>query len=291
MNEKDIQILLNKILGKNSKVIHPLIGGMMNRSYVVEDHNHKQYVLYISTPEANELVDRCLEQENQNLVNELGITSKNIYFDTTSGIKINEYIEGSSLDKIDSFSYDKLAILFHTLHNSKALSKEDYNPFLRFEGYVANRKKYHKEDEEKYLELLDLLCEHKAYLESQEKRLTHNDAQRSNIIKTPNDNYYFIDFEFMANNDPIYDIATFGNGDVKEGRKLLDYYFDFKPTKDEIKRYYLWRIYISLQWYNVAITKHYQGEGATHGFNFLDVASHFLNNALNARDGFQKECL
>ena len=291
MNEKQIQILLEKILGKNSKIVHPLIGGMMNRSFVVEDNNNKEYVLYISTPEANELVNRHLEKENQNLVNQLGITSKNIYFDTTSGIKINEYIKGSSLDKVDTFSYDKLALLFHTLHNSKTLSKEDYNPFLRFEGYVANRKKYHKEDEKEYLDLIDLLFKNKEYLESQTKKLCHNDAQRSNIIKTNDDNYYFIDFEFMGNNDPIYDIATFGNGDVKEGRMLLDYYFDFKPNKDEIKRYYLWRIYISLQWYNVAISKHYQGEGATHGFYFLDVATHFLNNALNAKEGYIKECL
>lgn len=54
MNEKEIQILLENILGKNSKIVHPLIGGMMNRSFVVEDNNNQEYVLYISTPEANE---------------------------------------------------------------------------------------------------------------------------------------------------------------------------------------------------------------------------------------------
>ena len=118
--------------------------------------------------------------------------------------------------------------------------------------------------------------------------MSHNDAQRSNIVKDENDNYFLIDFEFVGNNDEIYDIATFGNGKVEEGRKLLDYYFE-NPSIDEIKRYYLWRIYVSLQWYNVAIVKHFRGEGKAHGFNFLDVASFFLNNANDAYKGYQKE--
>ena len=124
---------------------------------------------------------------------------------------------------------------------------------------------------------------------SQRKVLSHNDAQRSNIIKTPNNEYYFIDFEFVGNNDPLYDVACFGNSFVSEGRELLNKYCFDKPSEDEIKRFYLWRIYISLQWYNVAITKHYRGEGEKHGFNFLDVAKHFLNNAKDAYDGYKME--
>jgi hypothetical protein len=44
-------------------------------------------------------------------------------------------------------------------------------------------------------------------------------------------------------------------------------------------------LYVSLQWYAVALVKHYRGEGKVHNFNFLDVASHFLNNA---KDAYQK---
>lgn len=286
MNTKQ---LLENTLGKGSTIIRPLIGGMMNQSYVVSDINKKEYVLYVSTEEANKLVNRDLEKENQSIVYSLGLTSKNVYFDVINGIKINEFIHGSSLDKVETFDYEKIATLFKKLHASPTLSKEDYLPFVRLAGYESNRKKYQKEDDSKYLQLRRILFENRDYLESIPKVLSHNDAQRSNIIQTVDDHYYLIDFEFMGNNDPIYDIATFGNGLVSEGRILLDYYFDHHPTKEEIKRYYLWRIYISLQWYNVAISKHYQGEGKTHGFNFLDVASHFLNNAGEARDSLFKE--
>ena len=69
----------------------------------------------------------------------------------------------------------------------------------------------------------EIISSYKDYLESQKMTLCHNDAQKSNIVKDLNDNYYLIDFEFMGNNDPIYDIATFGNGLVKEGFELLNH--------------------------------------------------------------------
>lgn len=290
MTELEIKELLTKVLGEGSEIVSPLIGGMMNISYIVKDKDNKKYVLYISTEQANEMVDRPLEKEHQRIVNALGITSKNVYFDTEKGIKINEYIEGKSLDKVDSFDYQKVAILFKHLHSSNVLSRQDYAPFVRFvDTYEKEALSFQKEISPLYKELRDFLFEHKDYLESQRKTLCHNDAQRSNIIQTPEDEYYFIDFEFMGNNDPIYDIAAFGNGVVSEGRKLLEKYYDDNPSDDHIKRYYLWRIYISLQWYNVAVTKHYRGEGEKHGFDFLKVAEHFLNNAKDAYDGYKLE--
>ena len=286
---KNSQEILNSIFKDKFKVICPLVGGMMNVSSIIEDKDGKKYVLYVSTKQANEMVNRPLEKEHQAIIYDLGITSKNIYFDTKKGIKINEFIEGTSIDKIDKFDYEKVATLFRTLHSSKILSKEDYSPFVRFtQIYEKEAKEFVPNQDEEYLKLRNFLFSYREYLESQNKALCHNDAQRSNVVKSDDDQYYFIDFEFVGNNDPIYDIAAFGNGLVSEGRTLLDHYFK-KPSLDEIKRYYLWRIYISLQWYNVAIVKHYRGEGKAHGFNFLLVAEHFLNNAKDAYKGFMKE--
>ena len=290
MTNEEINVLLNKVLGPKSEVIEPVLGGMMNMSYLCKDGQGKKYILYISTEQANEMVDRALEKEHQQIIASLGITSKNVYFDVEKGIKINEFIEGKSLDKVDEFDYEKVAKLLKQLHRSVIISRKDYAPFRRFEEeYEKEALSFQKEVSPLYKEIRDFLFERKYYLESQEKVLCHNDAQRSNIVKTPNDEYYLIDFEFVGNNDPMYDIATFGNGLVSEGRKLLDKYCFDKPTNDKIKRYYLWRMFVSLQWYNVAITKHYRGEGEKHNFNFLDVAAHFLKNAKDAYDGYKLE--
>ena len=80
-------------------------------------------------------------------------------------------------------------------------------------------------------------------------------------------------------------IASYTKKGVEEGYQVLCDYFDGKPTIDEQKRYYLWRIFVSLQWHNVAIVKHYRGEGKIHNFDFLMVADHFLNNAKEAKKG------
>ena len=272
--------LIKKVLGDSAIIISPLVGGMMNESSIISANN-KKYVLYISTKQANEMVNRELERDNQSLVFSLSITSKNIYFDIVNGIKINEFIEGSSLDKADNYDIKKVAILMHKLHDSGLLSKEDYNPFNRFKGYEEEANSFNSNREEEYILIRNELMKNKDYLESQKKVLCHNDAQKSNIVKSIEDKYYLIDFEFMGNNDPIYDIATFGNASVKEGFNLLNEYAP-NPSLDLKKRYYLWRMYVSLQWYNVALVKHYRGEGEIHHFNFLDVAKHFLNNAHDA---------
>ena len=281
---ENIDTLLKKIFKDEAKVISPLVGGMMNQSYIISS-NGKKYVLYISTEQANEMVDRPLEKANQKIIIDLGLTSKNVYFDTDKGIKVNEYIEGSSLDKLDSFDADKVAELLKKMHSSKVLSRDDYQPFKRFIAYEQEAETFDIQRSDDYKLLRKTLFEGKDFLESQKLVLCHNDAQKSNIVKDLQGNYFLIDFEFMGNNDPIYDIATFGNGLVKEGYQVLERYFDGKPSKNEKRRYYLWRIFVSLQWHNVAIVKHYRGEGATHGFNFLDVAAFFLSNAKDAYKG------
>ena len=277
---------IKEVLSPEAEIISPLQGGMMNDSSIVTD-GKKKYVLYISTTQANEMVNRVLEKQNQALVFSLGITSKNVYFDTDKGIKINEFIDGSSLDKIDSYDVKKVAKLLHILHNSSVLCEEDYNPFNRLLGYENELKTFAPNRDEMYQEIRNELFKHREYLENQKKTLCHNDAQKSNIIKSVDDEYFLIDFEFMGNNDPIYDIATFGNADVREGYELLKEY-EPNPSKDLKKRYYLWRMYVSLQWNTVALIKHFRGEGKIHGFNFLDVAAHFLANAYIAYQEFKK---
>ena len=283
----DKETLLKQIFGPEAKILSPLVGGMMNQSYIVS-YNNKKYVLYISTEQANEMVDRALERDNQKIVIDLGLTSKNYYFDVKNGIKVNDYIDGHSLDKQDSFDSKKVACLLKKLHASKTLSRDDYQPFKRFISYEQEALQYQSFDNE-YKELREVLFANKDFLERQPLALCHNDAQKSNIVENTKGEYYLIDFEFMGNNDPVYDIATFGNGSVEEGYQCLINYFDDHPTEEEKKRYFLWRIFVSLQWHNVAIVKHYRGEGKTHGFDFLQVAAYFKANALEALRRLKEE--
>lgn len=273
--------LLHKVLGDDAKVISELVGGMMNEAYIVENKEGK-FVYYISTAQANEMVDRDHEKEAQNIAYSLGITSENIYFDKVNGIKINCFLEGSSLNYLDDFDYKKVAKLLATYHNSNKKASVYYDPLGRLENYKKEALTHTEKFEDIFYELYEIVQKNREFLLSQPVGLAHNDAQRSNIVKS-GDNYYLIDFEFAANNDPIYDIGTFGNGDALEGKRLLEEYEKINPVKDGLKRYALWRIDISLQWYLVALIKHYRGEGKIHGIDFLAVGKHFLGVAQEAR--------
>lgn len=274
--------LLKKVIGDDAKVISSLQGGMMNEAYIVESKQGK-FVYYISTAQANEMVDRALEKKTQKITYDLGLTSENVYFDLEKGIKINRFIEGDSINHVNDVDFKKVAELFAKYHGSKKLSGVYYNPLTRLENYRKEAEGFVKEFDKEFYELWEVVMSNKNFLLSQTRTLAHNDAQRSNIVRNIYNNYFFIDFEFAADNDPVYDIGTFGNDHVSDGVCLLEEYEKIVPLKDGLKRYALWRIDISLQWYLVAIIKHYRGEGAVHGFNFLDVAHHFLLNALEAR--------
>jgi len=273
--------LLQKVLGKDVEVLSELLGGMMNEAYIVKSGNEK-YVYYISTKQANEMVDRKLEQETQNIAFTLGLTSENVYFDLEKGIKINRFLEGDSLNHIEEFDYKKVAKLLASYHNSSKKASAYYDPLGRLENYKKEALTHTSKFAENFEDLYKIVQKNRDFLLSQKVGLAHNDAQRSNIVKS-GENYYLIDFEFAANNDPIYDIATFGNGSALEGKKLLEEYEKIVPVKDSLKRYALWRIDISLQWYLVALIKHYRGEGEIHGIDFLAVGKHFLNVAEDAK--------
>ena len=273
--------LLKKVLGDDANVVSELVGGMMNEAYIVQNKEGK-FVYYISTAQANEMVDRDLEKETQNIAFSLGITSENVYFDKVKGIKINRFLEGDSLNHLDDFDYQKVAKLLATYHNSNKKASVYYDPLGRLENYKKEALTHTEKFDVIFYELYEIVQKNREFLLSQPVGLAHNDAQRSNIVKS-GDKYFLIDFEFAANNDPIYDIGTFGNGDALEGKKLLEEYEKINPVKDGLKRYALWRIDISLQWYLVALIKHYRGEGKIHGIDFLAVGKHFLNVAQEAR--------
>ena len=273
--------LLSHIFKSSAKIIDKLHGGMMNESFIVSSNN-KKYVLYMPTAQANEMVDRCFEKENIQRISSLNITSKNIYFDENSGIKANEYIEGHSLNYVNEYNYAKIANLLHNLHDKGDKSNRYYDPFNRLEGFIKERELLINKVDDSYQSLYEFVINNKDYLENDKLVLSHNDFQRSNIIEDNDSNYWMIDFEFMADNSEIYDIACFGNDKVSEGLSLLYAYKNNSPTNEDIKRYFLWRIFVSLQWYNVALIKHFRGEGDAHKINFYKVAEHFIDNAKEA---------
>ena len=161
MNRIYLKDILTKVLGEGYVLESRIYGGMMNISYIVRDSKGKKYIIYLPNGKANKLVNRKLEEENSKIISDLGLTSKFVYFDTKRGIKIKEYIEGVSLDKIDAseIDYQKVADLLHLLHDSKKYAQEDYHPFDRLANYENKALSFQKESNE-YRELLKYTYEY-----------------------------------------------------------------------------------------------------------------------------------
>ena len=279
--------LLNSVIGEGHEMVAKLYGGMMNLSYVVKDKNDKLYVVYVPNGKSNELVNRYVEKDNTEILASLGLTGKMIYFDTRLGIKIKEYIEGESLNKTYNYDIQKVADLLHCIHDSDQLAPNDYAPFDRLADYENQALKYAPERND-YRRLKDFLSININHLLNKHKVFSHNDFQKSNIVKGFDEKYYVIDFEFCGNNDEVYDIAAFANDNLAEGERLLEAYFNNDVPASARRRFYLWRIFISLQWHTLAIVKHYQNEGKNTGINFLSVATHFIAIAEEAQAKFLK---
>ncbi len=279
MNRIYVKQLLTDLIGKDYVLCSRLESDYMNVSYVIRDKNRNKYILTLPNGKTNKIIDRKAQKQCYDIISQLDITNEDIYFDTNRGIRLSKYIEGQSLNENYDVDFTKLANLLHKLHSNQTLLDNDYNPFDRL-AYYENAALKYRQESNNYRIIRDFLTSHIAELESNyHKCICHNNLQYHNVIAGKDENYYLINFEFAANNDPIYDIATFAPHSLSQAEELLKHYYD-KIDNNTLLRFYLWRILNCLKWHNMLIAKHYQKEGINTGKNFLTLADLYLKYAI-----------
>lgn len=277
MPERIIKLTTSKVFNVEEgevKILERLKLGMSNLVYLIQVNN-KKYTFRIPGENSTVFVDRHVEKNGLTLVEPYGLCGKTIYFNDETGYKISEYIDGRVLyQNVKDDDYSKVANILHILHNIPMDYINSYDPFETLDYYESlNSAKFEKD----YHLIKEKLLEYKDFLNKQKKVLCHNDAQPSNFVY--GDAMYLLDYEFVGANDPLYDVACFGNNDIADGVKLLDFYLNRKPNKDEKNRYYLWRTFQNIQWYLVALYKHELKMDEALDMDFSQVALMFLNNA------------
>lgn len=276
MDKKAIDIIKN-ILNEEPKKINRLLGGMSNYTYVVETDSNI-YTVRLLGEFADNFVNRNEEQIGIEIFENLALTNKTLYFNKENGIKISNYIDGVPLNELENRYYDEVSNIMKKYHNANININIDYDPFNRLIKYESYLNDYNFP--ERYIKLKNKFFEYKNYLESLPKVFCHNDSQRSNFFISNNNNKIFIvDFEFVGNNDYIYDIACYGNNDFNDAIELLKVYEGDNISDDKFLRLYLWKTFQSLQWYNVAMFKELNGLSETLKIDFSAVAEFFLNMA------------
>ena len=177
--------------------------GLTNQNFLMEI-NQDAYVLRVPRQDAEQIVNRHHETLALEAIKDSGIDVEMIYYDEISGYKVTRYLpdaltyqECNAPDKIET-----VAKLMKRFHGLQANIQEAFDPMARLHNYQVNITK----------PLLDLSAfswieDSISHLHNPQV-LCHNDWVDGNILFSKNQ-VYLIDYEYAADNDPLFDVMSF----------------------------------------------------------------------------------
>jgi thiamine kinase len=196
--------------GTRADAIALLRGGTLNASFRV-DTRAGQFVLRLNAAESGFLgANHEREAQLQRAAAQSGVAPPLIYADAAHGFMITQFIGGRAWDAADFAQPEKLCWLgarLRVLHGiaAPAVAPFDLGAILR--GHCAHLAE--AAPAERAL-LASLLQQGEATLalcasDGRKAAIVHNDLHHSNLIEA--DRLYFIDWEYAAVADPIFDLA------------------------------------------------------------------------------------
>lgn len=273
MNEQIIKDTMKKELDANVLEIERLMGGMSNYTYYVKT-DKGDYSFRIPGKNSENFVDRKVEKDNLEHIKPYDFCPFPVYLNVDNGYKIAPFIPGEAINELSDLPYKSVAAILHKLHNIDKFD-HDYEPLNRLEKYESLTQSVdpvYSVLKDKWLNIYN------TSLKDVELKACHGDAQTANFVLDENNNLILMDWEFAGNNDPMYDIACFGNSNFDAAINLLEVYYE-NPKKVEFLRLYAWRMFQCLQWHNVAKHKHELGLSDELAVNFAAVADAYLEKA------------
>ena len=286
MNVEDyIVARVNALLqGSDAQIVKRLEGGMSNYTYVVSCKG-KKYTYRVPGKYAERFVNRDDEQRNILEVERCGFADSQAYIEVLSGEKLADYVEGTIMTETDVESYNALsAETLRRIHSSD-MQFPDYNAFGRLDQYEEYCREMGFSHPDSYIALRKKLDQCRADIGEVKKVPCHCDYQPSNLV-IDGSRLHVLDWEFAGMNDPLYDVACYGNVGFDKALLLLETYVQRTPTLQEKKRLYFHRAFQCMQWYNVAIFKDRIGLSKDLNMNFDDVALFFFNMAKDLLEGY-----
>lgn len=272
MNEKFIKEFIKEKYGSHTDIVTRLMGGMSNYTYLIEIDDNK-YTFRIPGKGAEHFTNRQQEIEIMDLIEKYNFLPKPIYNDVDTGYKIAPYVKGKPLSELVNIPYEAVSNILKKLHNIEKFPF-DYDPINRldyYESITSSVDQVYKALKDKWLQIYEEV------LTGIELVASHGDSQMSNFVLGEN-RIYLMDWEFSGNNDPIYDIACFGNNNFDDAKELLEEYYE-SAGKSEYQRLYAWRMYQCLQWHNVAKYKHEIGLSEELAVDFDFISDAYLDKA------------
>lgn len=185
-------------------------------------------------------INRKLESSIENFVSSINIDDSFIYEDPIEGWKISKFIESNIPF---NFKNDRhLNILskhLRKLNENKYCCGVKFDYIEKSQHILENIKHIDNDLYLKYNSLFnEIICVSKE-IENDNwgTQLSHNDIWEDNLLLDENEKLYLIDWEYAGDTDIGYDLSklcTRSECDISEIESKLIYYFDRKPTEDEV---------------------------------------------------------
>lgn len=201
-----------------------LEGGFSNRNYRFR-HQRDWYVLRVPG-RAGPWTDRALEAHFYALARDLGapLTAGLVACDSASGLMITRWVGGHLLADIEC-SPQEMAAHLRSIHSAlRRVSEAAPRVFARiYDPVYEARRLFAGTAPDSWLVRL---------ANSQQWRparlaLCHNDLNPWNLIRTPKDEWVTLDWEWLAWNDPLFDLVALHTGmgqDAQALRQMVRHY-------------------------------------------------------------------
>jgi thiamine kinase-like enzyme len=249
--------------------------GRSNRLFLVEIDD-KKYTVRLPGKKSDLFIDRETEVEALKIAYAKDLTSKTVYFDVKSGVKVSRYIDGTVLSQTNAMDHvDGLVNTLKALHQDHG-TIAPYQPFSVITQLESTITLY-KEPDPLYKQLKsELLKDYQSF--EHEKVLIHGDFNVDNIVVSDRLEMYLLDFEYSTVYDPIYDIACLMSHSETLAVHVLEAYYQSSAKALRQKLYY-YRVIQCLKWYNIATIKHVFNLGLDRTIDFNGIAQQMLQEA------------
>lgn len=238
------------------KVVITQIGGLSNKNFKI-DLEGKQYVLRVPGIGSDGMVDRVCEEENSMKASVLGVNPAVRYFNSETGIKLVDFIEGAETLSGGSIqrqgNLKQVAHILRTLHDSNVRFNNDFNVFRELVTYEGLLENVHGRMYEGYEALRDKIFGLERLLNRYGVQLKpcHNDMVAENFVKAESGQIFLIDWEYSGMNDPLWEFAALfiENGFSKESEDyfLHEYYGSVIPPFTH-RKIFIYGILMDVLW-------------------------------------------
>ena len=233
------------ISGNKIEKIERLKAGFSNYSYLINN----QHVLRLKKPSKDRYYDAKRESLVIRNIAPLKISETVVYFNDQDGTKLSEFLPRTKkiIGQPSFLQLELVAKTLHKLHRAKLQSGVSFDLFNRLLFYKSQ-----------CLDFVDTVYERKTisavkrFYENEPFVLCHNDVVNGNLLFRSR-KVYLIDYEYAADNNPLFDLASYISENNIEDEKLRRHFlkaYYAKKCDDKTYRHLLKLIeFQDILWY------------------------------------------